>query len=112
MLIALIGYVCSYIVVLCIHSCVKELNLPNATVSNTDSDDNTDGDESKSDMLNIADSDGHTALHLACLNGHFSVVSYPCTCDADLEAWYVCHYYVSNRHSVPKWPCHCLFSFC
>ena len=79
MLIALIGYVCSYIVVLCIRSCVKELNLPNATVgntdsdNNTDSDDNTDGDESESDILNIADSDGHTALHLACLNGHFQL---------------------------------------
>ena len=83
-----IGYVYTWLF-LYIRSCVKELHLPNATVGNTDSDDNTDSDESKSDILNIADSDGHTALHLACLNGRFPVVSYLCTCGADLEAWYV-----------------------
>ena len=71
------------------HSCVKELHLPNGKVDNTDGDDDADGDEFKSDKLNIADCDGHTALHLACLNGHFQVVSYLCMCGADLEAWYV-----------------------
>ena len=36
------------------------------------------------------DHDGHTAFHLACLNGHFPVVDYLCKCGTDLEAWYVC----------------------
>ena len=81
-----IGYICN-----CFHtcSCVKELHLPNAKVDNTDGADDDDGDEFKSDKLNIADYDGHTALHLACLNGHFQVVSYLCNCGADLEAWYI-----------------------
>ena len=81
----------TFILVLYIyHSCVKELHLPNGKVDNTDGDDDDDdGDEFKSDKLNIADCDGHTALHLACLNGRFQVVSYLCTCGADLEAWYI-----------------------
>ena len=68
------------------HSCVKELHLSSAKVGNTDGDDGADRDEFK---LNTAGCDGHTALHLACLNGHFQVVNYLCTCGADLEAWYI-----------------------
>ena len=39
--------------------------------------------------LNATDKDGHTALHLACLNGHLPVVKHLCAINADLEAWYV-----------------------
>ena len=62
------------------NSCVKALHVPCAQL------DNTDGNESD---INVVDNDGHTAHHLACLNGHFPVVNYLCTCGADLEAWYV-----------------------
>lgn len=62
------------------HSCVKELHLPGGKT------DNTDGNQSN---INIVDNDGHTAFHLACLNGHLPIVDYLCTCGANLEAWYV-----------------------
>ena len=65
-------------------SCVKALHVPGAV-------DSTDGNEQEFD-LNVVDLDGHTALHLACLNGHFPVVDYLCTCGTDLEAWYVSFY--------------------
>ena len=65
---------------------MKELNIPNPKVENTD------GNEADSNILNTADNDGHTALHLACLNGHFQVVSYLYTCGANLETWYVRSY--------------------
>ena len=81
-----------------IYSCVKELHLPSVNIDNTDGDDDGDGDESKSDTLNIADCAGHTALHLACLNGHLQVVNYLCACGTDLEAWYV--NMLLNSHSV------------
>ena len=67
------------------HSCVKALHLPDG---NTDG--NIDDDEPESEILNAADYNDHTALHLACLNGHFQVVSYLCASGADLEARYVC----------------------
>ena len=62
------------------NSCVKALHVPGAQT------DNTDGNESD---INVVDNDGHAAIHLACLNGHFPVVNYLCTRGADLEAWYV-----------------------
>ena len=37
--------------------------------------------------LNLLDKDGHAALHLACLNGHLSVVDYLCSSGADREKW-------------------------
>ena len=61
-------------------SCVMALHVPGAET------DNTDGNESD---LNVVDNDGNTAFHLACLNGHFAVVDYLCSCGTDLEAWYV-----------------------
>ena len=64
-----------------IRSCVKALHLPDAKA------DNSNNNESD---INIVDSDGYTAFHLACLNGHFSVVDYLCSCGANLEAWYDC----------------------
>ena len=39
--------------------------------------------------LNATDKDGHTALHLACLNGHLPVAKHLCAINADLEGWYV-----------------------
>jgi len=60
---------------------VKALHVPGTNI------DDTDGNESD---LNVVDNDGHTAFHLACLNGHFPVVDYLCKCGTDLEAWYVC----------------------
>ena len=56
------------------YSCVKALHLP---------------DDSNESDINVVDNEGHTAFHLACLNGHFPVVDYLCTCGADLEIWYV-----------------------
>ena len=64
---------------------MKALHVPGAEVDNTDND----GNESD---LNIVDNDGNTAFHLACLNGHFTVVDYLCSCGADLEAWYISIY--------------------
>ena len=65
---------------------MESLNSSGAKVDNTDG---ITGDESGFNALNITDNDEHTALHLACNNGHFHIVSYLCTHDADLEAWYV-----------------------
>ena len=65
------------------HSCVKALHLH---------DGNIDGNESELEMLNAADNNDRTALHLACLNGHFQIVSYLCSSGANLEARYVSHY--------------------
>ena len=65
------------------HSCVKALHL---------ADGNIDSDESELEMLNAADDDDRTALHLACLNGHFQIVTYLCISGANLEARYVSHY--------------------
>ena len=64
------------------HRCVKVLHDPGRNVMTCNSE--TDGPNSG---LNIADKDGHTALHLACLNGHEDVVKYLCACSADIEAW-------------------------
>ena len=64
------------------YRCVKVLHDPDGNMMMCSSD--TDGPNSG---LNIVDKDGYTALHLACLNGHDSVVKYLCTCNADLEAW-------------------------
>ena len=64
---------------------MKALHVPGAKV------DSVDGNDQEID-LNIVDNEGHTALHLACLNGHFPVVDYLCTCGTDLEAWYVAAY--------------------
>ena len=68
------------------YSCVKALHLPDAKA-----DDNV----SYESDINIVDSGGHTAFHLACLNGHFPVVDYLCTCGANLEAWYTYRCFVS-----------------
>ena len=68
------------------HSCVEALNSSDAKADNTDG---IAGDESGPNAINIAENDEQTALHLACNNGHFHIVSYLCTHDADLEAWYV-----------------------
>ena len=66
-----------------IYRCVKALHVPNSKV------DTTDGNEQETEFdLNATDNNGHTALHLACLNGHFPVVDYLCRCGIDLEAWY------------------------
>ena len=70
-----------HVAMLCYHcnSCVKILHSP--------------GEVNKiicySSDLNVTDKDGHTALHLACLNGHLPVVKHLCAINADLEAWYV-----------------------
>ena len=77
-----------YTVLNCLHilfasSCVKTLHLPDAE------EDSNDKDESD---INIVDKKGCTAFHLACLNGHFSVVDYLCSCGANLEAWYIYNY--------------------
>ena len=37
--------------------------------------------------INLMDREGHTALHLASLNGHEEVIKYLCANGADLEAW-------------------------
>ena len=58
--------------------CVKLLHLPGVKTENRNESD-----------INIVDNDGNTAFHLACLNGHFTVVNYLCTVGANLEAWYV-----------------------
>jgi len=65
-------------------SCVKILQDPvgNLMLCNAGIDDCQPG-------LNVMDKEGHTALHLACLNGCEAVVKYLCACNADLEAWYV-----------------------
>ena len=62
------------------YRCVKIFHAPNEF-------DKTDR-PSVSD-LNATDNDGHTALHLACLNGHLPVIKHLCAINADLEAWYV-----------------------
>jgi len=64
-------------------SCVKVLQDPvgNLVLSDNGIDDLEPG-------LNVMDKEGHTALHLACLNGHETVVKYLCACNTDLEAWY------------------------
>ena len=74
------------------YRCVKALHVPGAKVDSVDG--NEQEQEHESD-LNVVDHDGHTAFHLACLNGHFPVVDYLCTCGTDLEAWYACQYHLS-----------------
>ena len=64
---------------------MKALHVPGAK------GDSVDGNDQEID-LNVVDDEGRTALHLACLNGHFPVVNYLCTCGTDLEAWYVCQF--------------------
>ena len=65
-----------------LYRCVKVLHDPtgNMPIGNSD----TDGPNSS---LNKMDKRGHTALHLACLNSHDTVVKYLCASGADLEAW-------------------------
>ena len=76
----------NYIVFNFPHSCVEALSSSNAKADKTDG---VISDESASSTINIADNDEHTALHLACINGHLEVVKYLCAHGADLEAWYV-----------------------
>lgn len=65
---------------------MEALDSPNVRVDHTDG---LIGDESASNAINIADNDSLTALHHACINGHFQVVDYLSAHDADLEAQYV-----------------------
>ena len=62
--------------------CVKVLHDPSGSVTICVTE--TVGPNSG---LNIMDKEGHTALHLACLNGHDTVVKYLCASSADMEAW-------------------------
>ena len=72
-------YICYTISDCYLYSCVKALHLPGAKISNSNTNESD---------INIVYKHGYTAFHLACLNGHFSVVDYLCSCGANLEAWY------------------------